>query len=748
MPTVRRQICTLLQAALLVGVVGVVGWQALGCQGEEPAYYIGVALPLSGAEQAPAEELLHGVELFVDEINADGGVDGRPLRIVTVDDDNTPEGAAKAARELAGDDRVLGVVGHFYSSTALGATEVYDEAGLVNLVPVANDPRVTRDSSWVFGMLPPTDAEGRFMAAYLSEVLDVSRVVVISETAAYGDGLSSSFIGAAEQRGIEIVAVDRFNPAEDLPDTIGASTRAAFAEPTPPPAEDKPGDEPADEAANPGDEPHGAEADPHGASPRPESPSDDEASAPAQDAVVVFSQVSAGKEILADLRGAGVDAPVVVPSAFVEDPTLPEFYKAFDGPLYATSPFLYETGNQQATRFRARYIQRYGDSPGAGAPMTYDATRLLAEAIEQAGPDRQAIRDHLANLRDERTLHSVTGALSFDDHGAVDRGLYVTRVEDDYFKVAFSQLVPLDEGGYRQVDVVYVGIDQFRVENIDPANFSFAMELFMWMKWRSESLDTEDITIINGVYGIDDERYVLQEDLTGDVNYRAYRIKSDYLTPFDLRHFPYDQQNLRLQVGHRTKDSTELMLVPDVGHYLEEPVDLYDPEWNYIDQQVYSELYRYPSKLGDPSIAREHGSPYFSSLNVNTIVARNAFPHLLNAVLPLVLILALTTVVLWLSRLKVSERLGIGMTSLLATLVFHMTQSATLPNVGYLTIIDVYFVLAYLAIFALFLVLFGTYLLTQNDRPRAAAIINRVGPAVVMVVAIFAYAWITLGVTG
>ncbi len=724
-------LCTLILFTAIIST-------SLGCDTSDPVAYIGVALPETGAE-----ELLHGVEMYVDEVNAAGGVDGRPLGILFIDDENSPEGAEQAAREFVDDEQILGVVGHFWSSTALGATEVYDEAGLVNIVPVANDIRVTRKSEWVFGMVPPTEAEGRFMANYLAEVLDVDRVVVITETAAYGDGLSSSFVDAAEELDIEVAAVNRFDPGEELPGGFGSAVTEALADEPELAAASLPEEtEPvAEDTAEDSAERESADLQP--VEPTPEL----QPTRAGEDAVLIFSQVGAGREILADVRGAGVELPVVVPGAFVEDPTLPEFNQAFDGPLYATSPFLYETGNQQATRFRTNYEQRYGTAPGTGSPMSYDAARLLTRAIEHAGADREAIRDYLANLQGERSVHSVTGVLGFDDHGALDRTLYVTRVDGDYFKVAFTQLVPLDEGGYRHVDVAYVGIDQFRVQTIDPTTFSFAMELFMWVKWRGEGLETDDIIIINGVHGMDDEHYVLQEDLTEEINYRAYRIKSDFLTPFDLRDFPYDHQQLRLQAGHRTKDSTELMLVPDVGYYLDEPVDLYDPEWDYVGQQVYSELYRYPSNLGDPSISPAVGSPYVSSVNLDMTVKRSAFPHLLNAVLPLVLILLLTTIVLWLSKLEVSVRMGIGMTSLLATLVFHMTQTATMPKVGYLTIIDLYFVLAYLAIFTLFAVLFGTYLLRQSGRERSAAMLNRVGPAVVVLLAGMAYAWVTFGAT-
>ncbi len=676
-------------AVFLLGLVtlAVAAVLTVRCTGADGDYHIGVVLPLSGEFEEASTELLRGIRMLVEEVNAEGGVDGRTIHLVLEDDANSPEGAAEAAERLADDERILGVVGHFYSSTAMGATGVYDARGLVNVVPVANDPRVTRGSDWVFGMLPPTDVEGRFMATYLADVLDVARVAVVHETDAYGAGLAGAFADEAAMNGIDVVEVTSFDTAEWFPGT------------------------PARE--------------------------------PDIDAMLVFSQVGVGREILSRLRDGGVSVPIFLPSVFVEDPSLPDFHRRLGGgPLFVVTPFLYQTANSQATRFQRRYVERYGEEPGAQAPMAYDAARLLVTAIRDAGRDRSGIRDHLAGIRDERAIHSVSGVLTMDDEGAVDRALYVTQVEDGHFKVAFTQLLPSGEGDLQSVDVAYVGIDHFRVGTIDPGRFAFQAELFMWVKWRDSRLDTSDIIIINGVHGVDDEQYVLVEDLSGPVRYRAYRIKSTFLTPFDLRRFPFDMQSLVLQVGHRTWDSTELLLVPDVGHFWTDPVTLHDPEWRYRGQSVYSEVYRYPSHFGNPLVQSRIDTPYFSSVNVELSVARTAVSHLITTLLPLVIILLLTVAIIWLTGVDFSARLRIGMTSLLAILVFHMTQSVYVPNVGYLTSIDVYFLMAYVCFFLLFFIMIGVYLLRESGRERLAILLNRGGPALVLLAVLSGFAWV------
>ncbi|MFB6356454.1 MAG: ABC transporter substrate-binding protein [bacterium] len=679
-------------------------------------YKIGVSLPLSGSLEETGQSMLHAMKLKVEEINKQGGINGQKLSLVVKDDKNTPDGAKKVAGQFANNDDVLGVVGHYYSSTALGAQEVYDTQKLVNIAPVANNPNVSRGSPWTFGMLPPTSREGNFMAVYLKNVLDVSKVHVIAETGTYGSGLKQAFLNKAREIDLNSGRVIDFNPDNFKPADIISRIRGEQA-----------------------------------------------------DAIVVLSQVNDGKKIIRQFRTTrgffeltSNTVPIMAPSAFSEAPELAKQNRKYEGKLFTTAPFLYQIANQKASRFQKRYKNRYGKEPGTGAAMAHDAIHLIAEAIRRKGPDRSKIRDYLATVGDTRTLTSVTGQLQMDPHGAIDRDLYVVRASDGRFKVAFNQIERVRQGEkkstgsrevrfssagqpYRLIDVVYVGIGQFRIQDIEPSKFSYDLELFMWFKWKGDRVNTDRIIAINGVYGIDDLNYVLKENVKRGINYRVYRKKSSYLTKFDLRDFPFDRQQLSLTVAHKFQNSNRVMLVPDVGYMSDRPMEMYDPEWEYEGEQRFSELYQYPTTFGDPSIepGKENlKGDYFSSVNVNVIVDRKIVPYILSMMLPITIILAITLVVGWYRKAEFSTRITSAMSALLSLLVFHMTQSSNLPNVGYLTKADLFFITAYIWIFLLLVKLLAIHYMVDEEEPGRVRLLNHVTSFAILVGMVLSYGFI------
>ncbi len=682
----------------------------------QEAVSIGVALPLKGELAESSCEMLRAIQLYVSARNRSGGIDGKRIELVVKDDGNDPDSARRVAERFARETDVVAVVGHYYSSTAMGAGPVYQREGLVNIVPLANDPRVTAAREWVFSMLPNTTIEGRFMATYIQEVLGGEHVAILAETGAYGAGLAGAFKERARELGLQIASVSEFDPDRDLPPDFARSALMPFRGQL--------------------------------------------------DAVIIYSQTEVGKKIIEQVRNAGIAAPIFSPSAFVEDAKLPDSYAPYDGELLAVSPFLFQIGNQQATRFRQTWLREYGERPGTNAALAHDAVRLVAEAVDSVGRDSVAIRRWLAELGRERTpLEAVTGPLGFDEHGAMKRPLYVTRVADGEFKLAFEQLlkvtehhltgnllherlaqgalVMIGEDPYHRTSVAYVGADVFRIERIDPASMSYEMDWFLWFRWTDDDLDTEELIPVNGVYSSADERYVLKEDITDTLKYRVYRMKGTYLTPFNVRRFPFDRQVLPLTVAHRTRNSSSLILVRDLGRISIDP-DIYDPEWAFVENtdQVYSERFSYTTGFGDPDLLLDGGeeaSVSFSTFRLNIVVQRKILPQILNLAIPLFLVLALSTGIMWMPRADFSLRLSIGMTALLAILVFNLAVTDEMPKVGYLTLADVYFVIGYGVLASLVVKVVTAYLLERGGKAVLAGRIDRIGSFVVVIGAIAAY---------
>ncbi|MBU0680027.1 MAG: ABC transporter substrate-binding protein [Proteobacteria bacterium] len=93
---------------------------AVGCQRQQEPIKIGLSINLSGRGGEAGEQIRDGALLAVEEINARGGVKGRPLILLVRDDENSDEGIQRADQSLL-DEKVVAIIGHSYSANTIKA---------------------------------------------------------------------------------------------------------------------------------------------------------------------------------------------------------------------------------------------------------------------------------------------------------------------------------------------------------------------------------------------------------------------------------------------------------------------------------------------------------------------------------------------------------------------------------------------------------------------------------------------------
>ena len=79
--------------------------------------YLAVAGPI-GEDNASGQEMVQGIQLYLDRLNHEGGVNGKKVELQIFDDQNDPEIAREVATKIAESSSALAVLGHFYSSTS------------------------------------------------------------------------------------------------------------------------------------------------------------------------------------------------------------------------------------------------------------------------------------------------------------------------------------------------------------------------------------------------------------------------------------------------------------------------------------------------------------------------------------------------------------------------------------------------------------------------------------------------------
>ena len=98
--------------------------------------------PLTGQYAMFGEELQRGAEMAVQDVNARGGVNGEPLKLLVADDACDPGLAVQVAEELARQGVVF-VDGHFCSGASMPASKVYHDKGVLMITPGSINPRLT-----------------------------------------------------------------------------------------------------------------------------------------------------------------------------------------------------------------------------------------------------------------------------------------------------------------------------------------------------------------------------------------------------------------------------------------------------------------------------------------------------------------------------------------------------------------------------------------------------------------------------
>jgi len=182
----------------------------------EAAGTIGVVLPLSGRFAAFGEETLQGILLAAGVF----GEGGATVRVEIRDSAGRPERAAAAVRDLAGDERVVAIVGPLLAGECDSAARAADSEG-IPLVALTARPEIARDRPYVFRVRTMPQEEVQTLVDHSMRDLGALTFGILYPRDAYGRGLRDLFWDAVEARGGEIVGVASYAPeATDFGDPI------------------------------------------------------------------------------------------------------------------------------------------------------------------------------------------------------------------------------------------------------------------------------------------------------------------------------------------------------------------------------------------------------------------------------------------------------------------------------------------------------------------------------------------------
>ncbi|WP_265664778.1 branched-chain amino acid ABC transporter substrate-binding protein [Verminephrobacter aporrectodeae] len=168
---------------------------------------IGHTGPLSGPNAFAGRDDENGVRLAIEELNAKKiMVTGKTLKfeLLSEDDQCDARTGVSVAQKLI-DSGVRFVMGPYCSGVAIPASRVYSEGGAM-LSTVATNPKVTENGYKNLFRITAGDSQiGSNMAIYVAKVLKLSKVAVIDDRTAYGQGVAEQFTKEAQKQGLTVV---------------------------------------------------------------------------------------------------------------------------------------------------------------------------------------------------------------------------------------------------------------------------------------------------------------------------------------------------------------------------------------------------------------------------------------------------------------------------------------------------------------------------------------------------------------
>ena len=353
---------------------------ALACLGghaQAQNIRIGFQAPLTGPAAADGKTALQGAQLAVEQINAAGGVNGRPIELVVVDDQTQPAQAVPLANKMIGDG-IKAVISGSYSGPTRAAAGVFQAAKVPYISAYAIHPDIVKAGNYVFRTSFMGEVQGRAAAKLIADVLKLKRVTMINVNNDFGQALSAGMKEASPKMGLQLVSEYNFGMGDRQFGSIVASVK-----------KDNP------------------------------------------EVIYVSGYFFNGGPLVAQLRAGGVTAPIVGTEGFDTVSFIQIAKEAAEGVMITTS-LDRDTTDPVMRKFIDDYRKRFNVGAEMVAASTHTAVNVLAEAIRKVGLDDTArLRDAIGATKN---MPSASGTITFNPSREVYKAAQIQVIRGGDFK--------------------------------------------------------------------------------------------------------------------------------------------------------------------------------------------------------------------------------------------------------------------------------------------------------------------------
>jgi branched-chain amino acid transport system substrate-binding protein len=318
---------------------------------------------------APEEKT---ARMMIDQINSNGGIDGKELKLIVKDSAGSPEKAISFAKQLIEEEKVFAIIGPSTSGETMKIKAICQEGKTILISCAAAEVIVNPVASYVFKS-PQKDS---FAAQRIYDVMKkkgITRIGVVSSNDGYGIAGKEQLEKLAPAQGITILISEVYD--KKATDLTGVLTKL--------------------KARN-------------------------------VQAVVNWSIVPAQSIVAKNMKQLNMSMPLFQSHGFGNIKYVKEAGEAAEGIIFPCGRLLIadslpDNNPQKALlmKYKKDYESKYGEDASTFGGHAYDAIIILVEAIKKAGADKEKVRSAIENLKG---LAGTGGVFNFSpqDHNGLD----------------------------------------------------------------------------------------------------------------------------------------------------------------------------------------------------------------------------------------------------------------------------------------------------------------------------------------
>ena len=343
----------------------------MGAANAQQVVKIGHVGPISGPSAHLGKDNENGARMAIDDLNAKGFiVNGQKvtLQLVPEDDGADPKQGTAVAQKLV-DAKVNGVIGHLNSGTTVPASKIYNDAGIPQISPSTTAPIYTRQHFPGAFRVVASDAKlGSSLSKYATDTLHAKNIAIIDDRTTYGQGVADEFAKGLKKPGVKVVG--REFTSANATDYTAILTSIKAKKP---------------------------------------------------DLIFFGGMDSVAGPMLKQMKALGISAVFMGGDGICTEGL---GNLAGDG-LVDNKVYCAEAGGVKGAQekamedFRARYKQKFGIDVQLYAGYVYDATMVMAKAMQDAKSVEPA--KYLPALKNIK-YEGITGTIQFDQNGDIKDG--------------------------------------------------------------------------------------------------------------------------------------------------------------------------------------------------------------------------------------------------------------------------------------------------------------------------------------